>query len=187
MAVDGDDRRALERLLRYMGRPPISEERLERTSDGQVIVRFKRPWSDGTTHVKMPPLELLARLTSIIPPPRVNQIIYHGVFAANSRLRKKVIPQRDDEDAESTLGTSTGCGPASGHRLGLRAMMARVFEIDVYLCPKCGSQMQQIAFITDPRAIRDVLHALKMPTAPPPIAQAAFRPEQGEIIYDYAA
>ena len=44
-------------------------------------------------------------------------------------------------------------------------MMARVFEIDVYLCPKCGSQMQQIAFITDPRAIRDVLHALKMPTA----------------------
>ena len=56
-------------------------------------------------------------------------------------------------------------------------MMARVFEIDVYLCPKCGSQMQQIAFITDPRAIRDVLHALKMPTAPPVLAKARPQPQ----------
>ena len=43
--------------------------------------------------------------------------------------------------------------------------------------------MKMISFVTESKAIKDILTSLKMTTAPPPIAQAAFVPEQGEIIY----
>ena len=67
-------------------------------------------------------------------------------------------------------------------------MMARVYNIDVLECPRCQSRMKMISFVTESKAIKDILTSLKMTTAPPPIAQAsACVPEQGEIIYDYAA
>ena len=39
--VDGRDRRQLERLCRYLLRPPIAEERLSLRSDGTLLLEFK--------------------------------------------------------------------------------------------------------------------------------------------------
>lgn len=47
-AISAADRDGLERILRYMGRPPISDQRLSLASDGSIIVRLKTPWADGT-------------------------------------------------------------------------------------------------------------------------------------------
>jgi hypothetical protein len=48
-AIDGRDRRRLERLCRYVARPPVAQERLELTADRQRLVyRFKHAWRDGT-------------------------------------------------------------------------------------------------------------------------------------------
>jgi hypothetical protein len=47
-------------------------------------------------------------------------------------------------------------------------MLARVFEVDVTVCPKCGARgMQVIACITESAAIRDILTCIGEPTAPP--------------------
>jgi hypothetical protein len=46
----------LERLIRYMARPPIATERLERLPDGRVVHEFKRPWRDGTSRAVFEPL-----------------------------------------------------------------------------------------------------------------------------------
>ncbi len=46
--IAGNDREGLERLVRYIARPPLSEERLSELSDGRVAVRLKRPWRDGS-------------------------------------------------------------------------------------------------------------------------------------------
>ena len=62
VAVHADDRPRLERLARYCARAPIAMDRLERLVDGRLLYRFKRPWRDGTTHIVMEPLELLAKL-----------------------------------------------------------------------------------------------------------------------------
>ncbi len=35
------------------------------------------------------------------------------------------------------------------------------YEVDPLVCPKCGSQMKVIAFITEPRVIRRILDHLK--------------------------
>ena len=50
--------------------------------------------------------------------------------------------------------------------------MRRVFGIDVLECPRCQSKMQMISFITESKAIRDILASIGMPTAPPEPAKA---------------
>jgi len=61
-----DDARA--RLLRYVLRPPLSQERLTVLPDHRVRLTLKRPWSDGTYALDMDALALLARLASAVPP-----------------------------------------------------------------------------------------------------------------------
>ena len=46
--VDGRDRAQLERLCRYVMRPPLSQERLEWRSDGRLLLTLKNVWRDGT-------------------------------------------------------------------------------------------------------------------------------------------
>ena len=62
VAVPARDRRRLERLCRYVARPPLALGRLEALSDGRLAYRLKTPWRDGTTHVVMERRELLERL-----------------------------------------------------------------------------------------------------------------------------
>ncbi|KIG11529.1 Transposon-like protein [Enhygromyxa salina] len=60
-AIDGRDRRRLERLCRYVARPPVAQERLELTPERQRLVyRFKHAWRDGTHAVVLHPHDLIA-------------------------------------------------------------------------------------------------------------------------------
>ena len=87
---------ALERLCRYILRPPLAVKRLERLPGGRVRVGTKRIWSDGTGAVEFTVLELSSRpdgkLAAIIPPPRANQVLYSGVLAGNAGRRKELVP-----------------------------------------------------------------------------------------------
>ena len=51
VAVPARDRRRLERLVRYVARPPIAADRLSELPDGRLAYELKKRWSDGTTHV----------------------------------------------------------------------------------------------------------------------------------------
>jgi hypothetical protein len=62
VSVPARDRRRLERLCRYILRPPLALARLEALRDGRLTYRLKTRWRDGTTHVLMERHELLERL-----------------------------------------------------------------------------------------------------------------------------
>ena len=68
----------MERLLRYTGRGAVSLERLAEDANGDLVYRFTRPWSDGTTGIKLSPLELLEKLAAIVPLPRAHLVRYAG-------------------------------------------------------------------------------------------------------------
>jgi hypothetical protein len=51
----------LERVARYITRPPVAIERFSLTSQGQVKYSLKTPYRDGTTHVIFEPLDFIAR------------------------------------------------------------------------------------------------------------------------------
>jgi hypothetical protein len=72
-AIDGRDRRLPARAAVQVrrARPPVSQDRLELTVDGhRLLHRFKRAWRDGTDAVVLDPLDFIARLVALIPPPR---------------------------------------------------------------------------------------------------------------------
>src|SRR5262245_24112402 len=52
-----DQRQALEHLCRYITRPAIANERRSVNHAGQVVLKLKTPYRDGTSHIVMSPLE----------------------------------------------------------------------------------------------------------------------------------
>jgi len=87
VAVPAGDRGRLEHLCRYVLRPPIAQEAIEWTLDDKVLLRLRRPWQDGTQAICFEPSEFLEKIAAMIPKPRLNLLVYHGVFAPNARWR----------------------------------------------------------------------------------------------------
>lgn len=112
--LSANDRSGLERLARYVLRPPLAQDRLRLRPDGRVVVELKTPWRDGTTALVFEPLELLEKLAAITPRPEVNLIICHGVLAPNARWRRSVVTYgRIATDPAASAGDAAGlvCGP----------------------------------------------------------------------------
>jgi hypothetical protein len=102
LVVRAGQRDRLERVCRYVLRPPVSQERLHLTGEGQVRLEFRQPWRDGTTDVVDDPVEFLGRLAVLVPRPRINLILYHGVLGARAAWRADVVQRQASEEA---------CGP----------------------------------------------------------------------------
>lgn len=91
VAVPARDRRRLERLCRYVARPPLAHDRLEVRPDGRLALRLRTRWRDGTTHILTERHELLERLVPLIPLPRAHQVRDHGVLAPCASARDRVV------------------------------------------------------------------------------------------------
>ena len=99
-----DDRQALEQLCRYITRPALANERMQTNAAGQVVLKLKTAWRDGTTHLVMSPLEFMQWLAALVPRPRLHLIRFHGVLAPNAKLRALVVPQEPEApDQEAKL------------------------------------------------------------------------------------
>ncbi len=197
VAVPARDRQRLERLCRYVARPPLALGRLEAMTDGRLAYRLKTPWRDGTTHVVMERRELLERLAPLIPPPRAHQVRYHGVLAPCASARDQVVPAGpramekpacpcEVGGASNRTGESNADSFAPGpptdmqadrseplpRRIAWADLLKRVFEVDALRCPACGKRMRLLAAITDPDVARRILACLALPPRAPPLAPA---------------
>jgi len=141
-AVDGRDRRRLEQLCRYMARPPLSQDRLSRCEDGRIKISLKKAWKNGTQAILLHPLDFLARLCALIPPPRFCLLRYHGLFAGGSALRRAVVPGRPE--ARKTVqiplfereADPPPAAPPSRHPWPW--LLRRVWLVEILKCPVRG-------------------------------------------------
>ncbi len=161
-AAAGGDRVGLERLARYILRPPLAQTRLERGPRGTVVLHMKRAWRDGTTEVAFEPADFMAKLAALVPRPRQNTLRFHGIYAPNARLRGQVV-----RSPEKAGRTPCSCGPQVPNpetsRLCWAELMARVFSENVLQCTRCGSSnVRRIAWITTPDAIASILDCLEL-------------------------
>lgn len=157
------------RLCRYITRPAIANGRLKCDGAGNVVRQLKSPWRDGTTHIRMSPLEFMQRLAALVPRPRLHLIRFHGVLAPNAGLRATIVPgpaQTPGEHAEEHARTSA--------RMGWARLLKRVFDIDLEHCPQCGGEFKIIAAIEEPAVIVRILTHLGLPARAPP--RSAERP-----------
>ena len=92
VAVPGHPAR-LERLCRYVLRPPVTGDRLSVDADGRVVLQVRHPWADGTTHLRFEPTAFLERLAVLVPRPRVNLLLYYGLLAPLAAWRAEVVPR----------------------------------------------------------------------------------------------
>jgi len=209
--IGANDRKQLERALRYCARPPTSNDRLELLPDGRVRLTLKTPYNDGTTHLALEPQEFLEKLVALIPRPRINLLIYSGVLAPNAKLRKAVVaygrePAKHDnssafahnaqdiltrikEDAQpgSYLQILSNESNPKRPNYTWAQLMQRAFEQDVLAC-ECGGRLRFIACITKPEAITAILRHLGLSDTPPQPtpARSPPTPDFGDTLFDIA-
>jgi hypothetical protein len=142
VAIAPGERARLERLCRYVSRPPVASERLALTPSGQVRCTLKTPYRDGTTHLVLEPLDLMARLAALVPPAR------RGMGAAKQ-------PPADPAQP-----------PTPRHvAMNWAKRLKRVLGIDIEACARCGGKLKIIASIGEPAIIAKIRAHLER-TAP---------------------
>ena len=157
-----------------------------------------RPSSDkrctNVDELHLTPLELIARIAALVPPPRTHRHRYFGVLAPNSPLRaavtalaqpaKQVVVQADPANMSEgapgvvPLGHASPPTPESApskrspaHYLWA-VLIARIYEVFPLLCPLCGGQMRLIAFITEGLQTGKILDHIGVDSEPPHMSPA---------------
>jgi hypothetical protein len=169
--VDGRDRRRLERVCRYLLRPPFAHDAIEALADGRVRVHLKSPSRRGVAFADMSVDTFLSRLCALVPPPRFHMTRYYGVFASHHRLRARVVPTSPQPPAPTQLSLLFAPGlpdelreaTSTPRRYGWASLLARVFAVDVTVCSKCGGKMRIHEVVTDPEAIAELLYGARAP------------------------
>jgi hypothetical protein len=169
-AIPAHRRDQLEQLIRYTARGAVSLERLQADANGDLVYTFTHPWSDGTTGIRLSPLELLEKLAALVPLPHVHLVRYGGCLAPHSHLRGAIIPT----PRQQGLDEPEACPPAP--RWSWARLLQRVFGLEMAHCPFCHQgTLRIIAVITQGEVIRKILRHLKLSADPPPIAPARSR------------
>ena len=184
VALPAHAREQLEHLWRYLLRPPLATERLTEISGGQLLYEWPHPRRDGATHLLLDPLELIEKLSVLIPAPRFHLLRFHGLLAPHATGRAQIIPSgRDavDQDggpagAGRRSGAAEGTLPSSGS-LGLSwaTLLKRVFALDVLLCPRCGGRRRIVGVYPGGPRLRELLERLGLGDRSPPAAPGAIR------------
>jgi hypothetical protein len=193
VATNAHEKEKLERICRYIARPAVAEERLSTNESGDVIYRFKKPWDDGTTAIKLTPMEFMERLVALVPRPRVHLTRFHGALAPHYKYRKLVVPkplpkleivpdvQEPVLDPSVDLVPKEEVKPTKRKNMTWARLLARVFKIDVETCPHCGGKVKIIAAIEEPKVIKKILDHLGLPSKLPTLT-----PARGPPLQEYA-
>jgi hypothetical protein len=143
------------------------------------------------------PLELIARIAALVPPPRTHRHRCFGVLAPNSPLRAAVtalatpaLPAKEFVVQAEPAATGEGVPgvaplgyaipptpePAPPKRSPAHylwaVLIARIYEVFPLLYPKCGGQKRLIAFITEGVQIRRILEHIGVDPDPQHISPA---------------
>ena len=180
--INGSDGEQIENVARYMSRAAISVERVEfNPDDNTVTVYEKQDRSPSCKKAIYSLLEFMALLAGHIPSPYECITLYYGVYSSSYRGKEK---RENTGDANVTVEEKKGKGKASSTWARL---IQKIFEIGALICPKCGKEMELIAFITDFKETKKILKHIGEETqrAPPlsPVTVSAH--EQDSWYGDY--
>lgn len=146
-SVPAHRRDQLEQLIRSTARGAVSLERLQEDANGDLVYTFTHPWADGTTGIRLAPLELLEKLAALVPLLHVHLVRYGGCLAPHSHLRGAILltPRQQGFDGPEVCPTSP--------RWSWARLLQRVFDVDMARCPLCHQgTLRIIAVITQGRA-----------------------------------
>lgn len=120
----------LERLCRYITRPPNCHQALVGRWPGQRGVPLPASVPGRyDPHVVLESLDFIARLAALVPRPRLNLTRFHGVFAPHFKHRVLMVSCRPRGRVDSDKPRAP---------MTWMQRLKRVFAIDIETCPECG-------------------------------------------------
>ena len=166
--VEPEDQGAVERLARYILRPPISLERMQWDGAGEVRYRRKAghesPGFRGVAAETFDPADFLARVLMHVPEPRRHLVRYYGAYSNASRGRRRRELEGKAPDRVRTRGQRGPDDTTADERTLRRRwseLIKRVYEVDPLVCHRCGGEMRVVAFILDPQVVDQILRHLE--------------------------
>jgi hypothetical protein len=186
------ERAKLEKLCRYVTRPAVAESRLKLLANDRVLLKLKKSYTDGTSHLVFSPIEFIEKLAALVPPPRAHLIRFHGTLAPHAKIRSLIVPKKPEPKVEPAPHANETEKPkppsdprrmAQGH-LSLRSgvswakLLRRVFGMDMEKCPHCSGEMKIIAAIMESKAVEKILKHVGLPPKPPDVAPARYPVQQ---------
>jgi hypothetical protein len=147
-------------------RPPVNLSRLRYHRDSQLFLYEPKAGHEADDEALVDPLEFLARVLIHIPEPKKHLVHFYGAYANRVRAtyhRDDTAPPGGDREAND---------PTAKRTLSKRwaELIYRIYELDPLTCSRCGARMKILAFIIDPKIIRQILDHLDKrasPRAPP--------------------
>jgi hypothetical protein len=165
-----DDTAFTVRLARYCARNPLALGRMVYDEEERAVT-YHSDKSTGPTAGRetTDALEFLARVTSHIP--NKGQVLqrYYGWYSSRQRGSRR---QATGDGGEGPLALVEP-EPAAVREARRRwaELLRRIFEVDPLACPRCGTAMRIVAFITAPTTIDSILdhlrHTHRRQRAPP--------------------
>jgi len=163
------DRVRLERLCKYMLRPAICNERLQRLESGEILLTLKRRWSDGTFAKLFQPQDFISKVLALLPAPGTNLVRFHGQFAPGARWRAFVA-----RGAPAKAKRIASAGEDSEQRrqrtMAWATLLRRSFAFDVLVCPRCGGRRELLALIEHKPTVQKILEHLGLESEVPAFA-----------------
>jgi len=170
-----------ESLSEYIARPPISLKKIRyEPFKGRVL--FHTTYSEyfkENVHL-FDALDFLAELTQHLPPKGVRLIRRYGLYASRTKGRWATMPyvverapvgwrkSHPDPDRNTSSENTFEGVELSERKQAWAKLIAKVYEVDPLVCPKCGWDMKVVAIIEDPAEIRRILrHLIKIGRSPP--------------------
>ncbi|MFP4705613.1 MAG: transposase [Spirochaetaceae bacterium] len=180
------DKSSQESLAEYIARPPISLKKTRyEPFKGRVLFHTTcSEYFHENLHM-FDALDFLAELTQHIRPKRLQLIRRYGLYASRTKGRWEEMPwvaERAPEGWKTAHqhqagGEDLGYEPLSdedeavddsARKRAWARLLAKVYEVDPFVCPKCGADMKVIAVIEDPEELGRILrHLVKIGRSPP--------------------
>ena len=112
----------------------------------------------------MEPLDLMARLAALVPPPRMHLTRYHGVSAPHSKLRAVVTPAHRGMGSQGQgADQDDSAKPVTPRHVAMNwaQRLKRVFGVEIDRCARCCGKLAIIASIEEPEVIAKILAHLE--------------------------
>ena len=143
----------LERMARYLTRPPIAVGTVKLTPEGSVLISAPPDPHTGDREKILDPIDFIHAVTSQIPDRGQHCVRYLGAYANASAASTS----RQPLPTASRSSDDDGHDFTSSRRRSWARLLRRILEVDRLLCPQYGVELRIVAVITDPVVVDRIL------------------------------
>jgi hypothetical protein len=162
-----EDPDRLERMARYLTRPPLAVGSVHLTPEGQVLISTPPDPRTGESAKILDPLEWIHAITTQIPDPHQHLTRFYGAYA--NRNRNGFRAQNESPPVPPLADSVPKDGDDSftaSRKKNWARLMRKILEVDPLRCARCGATMKVIAVITDPATVDKILAHLRSGRGP---------------------